>query len=54
LTISADQWLLEKLYVDVTPGGGDDIVNFIDWAFLANGWQDDNNDFADFTSQWLK
>jgi hypothetical protein len=54
LYIFADQWLLEKLSEDVAPDGGDGIVNFIDWAVFANSWQGNMNEFADFTSQWLK
>jgi hypothetical protein len=51
--IFIDQWLLEKLSADVAPDGGDGIVNFIDWATFANGWQGNMNQLADFTSQWL-
>lgn len=54
LAVFADQWLLEKLSVDVAPGTGDGIINFIDWAVFANGWQGNMNDVGDFTSQWLK
>lgn len=54
LTIFMDQWLLEKLTQDTSPGGGDGIVNFIDWATFADKWQGDMNDIADFASQWLK
>jgi len=54
--VFANQWLLKKLPADVAPGGGDGIVNFIDYAVFADGWQsvNDMNDLADFTSQWLK
>jgi hypothetical protein len=54
LAIFVDQWLLKKLSKDVAPGKGDGIVNFIDWAVFANGWQGDMNDLADFASQWLQ
>jgi hypothetical protein len=56
LAVLAEQWLLEKLSADIAPGGGDGIVNFIDWAVFADGWQsvNDTNDLADFASQWLK
>ncbi|MHC4396416.1 MAG: hypothetical protein ACYS1A_12250 [Planctomycetota bacterium] len=37
-------------------GGGDGIVNFLDWAVFAEGWQITNDifDLADFAEQWLK
>ena len=53
LAIFADQWLLEKLSADVAPGGGDGIVNFIDWVVFANSWQGDMTQLSEFTSQWL-
>ncbi len=53
LVVFVDQWLLEKLSHDIAPAGGDGIVNFMDFAAIANNWQGDMNDFADITSQWL-
>ena len=52
--VFVDQWLLEELSKDIAPDGGDGIVNFLDWAVFANGWQGDINELADFASQWLK
>ena len=46
-----EQWLLEKLSADLKPDG---IVNFLDWAVFASGWQGDMNELADFTPQWLE
>jgi hypothetical protein len=52
--VLAKQWTLEKLSEDIAPGTGDGTINFIDWAVIANGWQGDMNELADFTSQWLR
>jgi hypothetical protein len=52
--VLAKQWTLEKLSEDIAPGTGDGIINFIDWAVIANSWQGDMNELADFTSQWLR
>ena len=54
-TVLANQWQLETLSYDVAPTGGDGIVNFLDWAVFANGWQDttDANDLRIFAQQWL-
>jgi len=54
--ILAAQWQLERLSEDTFPDGGDGMVNFLDWAVFANGWQDtkDINDLAVFTDQWLQ
>jgi len=51
-----DQWLLEKLPEDVAPHRGDGIVNFLDWAVFAEGWQNlkDFNDLTVFVDQWLQ
>ena len=56
LTVFVKQWLLEKLSKDVAPDGGDGIVNFLDWAVFADGWQNttDINDLAVFVDQWLQ
>jgi len=56
LDVFMQQWLLEKLSADVAVGGGDGIVDFIDWVVLADGWQNtiDINDVADFAGQWLQ
>lgn len=56
LRIFCDEWLLEELSVDFWPDGGDGIVNFMDWAILADGWEDtyDIFDLADFANEWLR
>ena len=57
LALLCEQWLLEELAADVGPnGGGDGIVNFLDWAIFAGSWQItfDFDDLADFVDQWLK
>ena len=53
--VLAAQWRLEKLSADVAPDGGDGIVNFLDWAVFADGWQSttDIYDLAVFVDQWL-
>jgi hypothetical protein len=53
--VFCEQWLFEELSADVTPGEGDGIVNFLDWAVFADGWKDitDINDLAVFIRQWL-
>ena len=56
LGLFSKQWLLEELSADVAPDGGDGIVNFVDWAVIADGWQEttDMNDVNDFVEQWLQ
>ena len=56
LGVLCEQWLLEKLSMDIVPNGGDGIVNFLDWASFASGWQNttDMYDLAAFTDQWLQ
>ena len=56
LDVFMQQWLLEKLSADVAVGGGDEIVDFVDWAVLAGGWQNtiDINYVAVFAGQWLQ
>jgi len=56
LDVFVQQWLMEKLSADVAAGGGDGIVDFVDWAVLADGWQNTVglNDVADFAEQWLQ
>ena len=56
LAVLVEQWLLEELSADVWPDGGDGVVDFLDWAIFANGWQISNDifDLADFADQWLK
>jgi len=56
LAILCKQWLLERLSMDVAPDGGDGIVNFLDWAVFADGWQDITaiNDLIVFVNQWLQ
>ncbi len=54
--VLADQWQRDVLASDVAPDGGDGIVNFMDWAIVANGWPDttDIDDVATFAAQWLQ
>jgi hypothetical protein len=33
------QWLMNKLYFDIAPDGGDSFVNFLDWSTFAAAWQ---------------
>jgi hypothetical protein len=56
LGVLCEEWLLEELSADVGPDGGDGFVNFLDWAFFADGWGDtyDIFDLADFAGEWLK
>ena len=56
LDVFMQQWLMEKLSADVAAGGGDGVVDFVDWSVLADGWQNtiDLNDVADFAGQWLQ
>ena len=56
LAVLREEWLCEELSADVWPDGGDGIVNFLDWAILAAGWQItvDFETLEDFTDQWLK
>jgi len=55
LTIFMHQWLRRELSADVAPQGGDNIVNFLDWAVFANSYKgvEDMDDLADFIQQWL-
>jgi len=40
LEILGEQWLLEKLSMDLAPiDEGDSFVDFLDWAVFANAWQ---------------
>lgn len=50
------QWQMERLPADVGPNGGDGIVNFLDWAVFATGWDGtrDMAEVAEFAEQWLK
>jgi hypothetical protein len=52
--VLAAQWR-EILSANVAPDGGDGIVNFLDWAVFADGWQSttDIYDLAVFVDQWL-
>jgi len=56
LGVLCEQWLLEELPDDVAPDGGDGVVNFLDWAVFAEGWQiaEDYDSLAAFIKQWLK
>jgi hypothetical protein len=56
LGVLCDEWLLMQLSWDVWPEGGDGIVNFLDWAVFAEGWQltNDFDDLNDFVDQWLQ
>jgi hypothetical protein len=49
------QWQLERLSMDVSPNGGDEIVNFLDWAVFAADWDEtrDMTEVAEFAEQWL-
>ncbi len=56
LEILCEQWLFEEIPADVAPLGGDGVVNFLDWAVFAEGWQiaKDYDSLAAFAEQWLK
>ncbi len=56
LGVLCEQWLFEEIPADVWPDGGDGIVNFLDWAIFAKGWQitEDYDSLAAFAEQWLK
>ena len=54
LSIFAEQWLLETLPWDIAPDGGDGIVNFLDWAVFAGGWDGNTAELAEFASEWLE
>ncbi len=56
LDVFTQQWLLEKLSADVASGGGDGIVDFLDWAVFANAWQNtaDLAQVLEFARQWLR
>jgi len=55
LDIFTQQWLMEKLSADVAAGGGDGIVDFLDWAVFANTWQNTSDivQVLEFAQQWL-
>jgi hypothetical protein len=56
LDVFTQQWLMEKLSADIFPTGGDGVVDFVDWAVLADGWKNtiDLNNVAVFAGQWLQ
>ena len=56
LDVFTQQWLMEKLSADIFPTDGDGVVDFADWAVLADDWQNtmDINDVVDFAGQWLQ
>ena len=56
LMMLCERWLLGELSWDVSPDGGDGIVNFKDWAVFANGWGSTNEmeDLIEFMEQWLQ
>jgi hypothetical protein len=56
LAVFTEQWLLRGLTWDVAPDERDRVVNFLDWAVFADGWQitTDIYDLADFVDQWLQ
>ena len=56
LDVFTRQWLMEKLSADVAAGGGDGIVDFLDWAVFANTWQNttDITLILEFAQQWLQ
>jgi hypothetical protein len=51
-----NQWLFIKLTYDLSPSGGDGIVNFEDFSVFASQWnrRKNINDLIIFTEQWLK
>jgi len=51
-----DQWLIEEIPADLSPPGGDGIVDFADFAVFAGQWGITNgvDELLDFTEQWLK
>ena len=55
LDVFTRQWLMEKLSADVAAGGGDGIVDFLDWAVFANTWQNTAGlaQVLEFAQQWL-
>ena len=56
LEILCEQWLFEEIPADLAPDGGDGVVNFLDWAVFAEGWQiaEDYESLSAFAEQWLK
>jgi hypothetical protein len=56
LLVLCNNWLSEGLSTDVWPEGGDGLVNFLDWAILADAWQitKDHETIVEFAGQWLK
>ncbi len=55
-TVLADQWQRDVLASDIAPDGGDGIVNLLDWAVVAGGWDvtTDIDDVAVLAEQWLQ
>jgi hypothetical protein len=53
LHILIGQWLFEEISMDLAPDG---VVNLVDWAILADGWQVTYffDDLTVFAEQWLK
>jgi len=39
LAFMCTQWLMNKLYFDIAPDGGDGFVDFLDWSTFASAWQ---------------
>ena len=56
LDVFTQQWLMEKLSADTAAGGGDGIVDFLDWAVFANTWQNTAGlaEVLEFAQQWLQ
>ncbi|UCC23530.1 MAG: hypothetical protein JSW23_05625 [Planctomycetota bacterium] len=56
LQVLCSEWLFEGLSSDMWPAEGDGLVNFLDWAILAEAWQitRDSEALVDFAEQWLK
>ncbi len=53
--IFSEQWMLERLSMDISENKGDGIVNFLDWAVLTNDSENMNIGELDlFSNQWLK
>ncbi|MCE5340232.1 MAG: hypothetical protein LLF92_03780 [Planctomycetaceae bacterium] len=53
--VLSEQWMLERLAMDISENKGDGIVNFLDWAVLTSDSENiDNKAMSLFSKQWLK
>jgi hypothetical protein len=43
IVLLCEQWLTTKASMDISPGGGDGIVNFNDWVTFSIAWQTKRN-----------